>query len=108
MFRKISLVAAASLAASLGIAVGTGWGSHNAAARPVFDAKVGDSIIIRAIDLYCKVYRRDPDRHETGPLMHCRRDSSYQATRAIGASRSHYFVTSPKANRIVYKVSRAP
>src|SRR5262245_19830709 len=60
MFTKIILVATTSLAASLGIAVAAGWRSHDAAARHVFDAKVGDFIIIRAIDLDCRVYRRDP------------------------------------------------
>jgi hypothetical protein len=108
MLRKIILVAIASLATSLGIAVGTGWGSHNAGSRHVFDARVGDSIIIRAVDLYCKVYRRDPERRETGPLMYCRRDSSYQATRAIGASRNHFFVTSPKGDHVVYEIVRGP
>ena len=106
MRKWIVIVAAAGLAISLGIVTGAGGGSQSAGVRHVFDAKVGDAIIIRALDLYCRVYRRDPDRHETGPMMSCRRNSSYRLTRAIGASRSHYFVTRPDGIHLAYRVVR--
>jgi hypothetical protein len=89
---------------------GVALGQQNKSERYV-TARVGDSIYVPAVDLYCAVWRSDPDHHEVGPFLYCNRSSASnqgEKSRAIGASRYHYLITNATGQYQSYRVSRSP
>jgi hypothetical protein len=105
-FRYIATAVVAS-AVSFAIASATGWGHGERTAR-FLTARPGDGVTFAGLDLFCNVERSDPDHVEAGPVMYCNRYSVKGDSRAMGASRYHYYVTNATGDRITFKVSRAP
>jgi hypothetical protein len=100
-------LAAVSAACIAGLLAATTGLAHQARTERFVTARVGDSITIPSIDLFCTVLRRDPDRREAGPLMTCSRNSVRNA-RAVSMSRFHYDISRRNGTGVVFRIERAP
>jgi hypothetical protein len=105
-FRYIATAVVAS-AASFAIAATTGWGLGERTTRFI-NARPGDSVTFIGLDLFCSALRSDPDHTEVGPIIYCSRYSSPTNSRAMGASKYHYYITNATGDRVIYKANRTP
>jgi hypothetical protein len=109
---KTALVTALLTAAvCFAVTATTGFASQDTASRHLPAVKIGDDLTIPSLDLYCAVYRTDPDHLEVGPILYCNRnsaDSQHANSRGFGASRFHIFVSTANGNANGYTVTRSP
>ena len=82
---KIMLTALVTAAISFAVAAATSFAHQDRGQRYV-TARIGDFLVIPAVDLSCSIFRRDPDRHEAGALMYCGRQSTQGNSRTVSIS----------------------
>ena len=102
-----------ALIVALGASIVFGTAAARGGAKPPLDTRVvfvgpGATIEVQGIDLTCHVYRRDPRRHEVGPLMYCSRTSAPRSSRGIGASMWHFFYAESTDKNRMFPVGRSP
>jgi hypothetical protein len=74
-----------------------------------FYPRIGDNIVIKSVDLFCTIFRRDRDRIEAGPLLECGRWSVRGGNgRRLLVSRYRYIISTANGQYVAYRVTRAP
>jgi hypothetical protein len=101
----LTLVAGVALGAA---AVAVPALSSSGSSARSFYPRIGDNVLIRSVDLFCTIYRRDPDRIEAGPLVECGRWSVRGGGRRMRVSRYHYIVSTANGRYVAYRVTRSP
>ena len=69
--------------------------------------RIGESLHVPGLDLWCSSWRRDPDRLEEGPILYCNRYST-RNSRAVTASRWRFTVSDKSGDYVIYRASRTP
>ena len=105
----LRVVATAIVTATVCFAITATAGFAHRQARSTFVVlKPGGKFRVNGLDLFCDIFRSDPDHREAGPVMFCNRDSVSGNSRAVSVSKYHYEVSDESENYVVYRVSRAP
>ena len=105
-------VAALASAATFGGVAATGFASPAASSSRLqqpTSIKVSQGFRVWSLDLYCAVLDKDRLNHESGPVLWCDRNSHASGTaRAIGISKTHFYITTPNARSVAVRIARAP
>jgi hypothetical protein len=103
------LVALAASALTVGALAGTGFADRRGTANRYLNVRIGDNLVIKSVDLFCIVLASDPDHHEAGPIVYCKRRSvpAGQNSRSIGVTRYHYQVGDPTGSYTIASYTRA-
>jgi hypothetical protein len=70
--------------------------------------KPGDNVTFVGLDLFCRVFPTGADPTAARPELYCSRKSGNGHSRAIVATRFHYYVTDESGVPSVYQASRTP
>jgi len=91
------------------IGAGAAFGRSTASTTVVL--RLGQTVYVPSLDLFCKLYAVDPDSHDPGPMFGCSRYSVFSVngnSRSIEVSRYHYSVSNAVGSYIVYRAGRTP
>jgi hypothetical protein len=89
---------------------GTALGSSTSRSSTHYFVKPGQDVYVPSLDLFCKVYARNPTG-ESGPVMFCGRASRSTkklGSRSVAVTNRHFIITDETGNNLAYKAARTP
>lgn len=107
---KTAITAVATAIVCFSIMAATGLSAH-LRTQTFLTARVGDSITIPAIDLFCHVFNHDLNNQDPGAAMYCDRNSNRNVsiyTASVLATSYHFHLGRSGSHIFGDVVSRAP
>src|SRR5262245_27730203 len=104
--KRTILTLVAGIAVGAAVVAAPALGSHHGAKRYIY-ARPGDTLTVGTLDLYCSLWRSDPDGHLTGPIIYCSRKSVSTHSWSVTVSRRWIQIGNPQGH-LVWQHARLP